>query len=168
MNYASFLSKVKAPPDQEEAAVYMVKVKNQAFRKKKLANPAVYGHPVWKRRFEFPELKDGEGLTPEEVDKFREVYAMADPSHAGFLGHRQFTDMLSLLNIDVEEETLKLMFSEMDENDDNEIDFYEFVPCMVKYIGASVKILQTNRAKRIKSIPPHLIIIIMYIEFMQR
>ena len=123
-------------PDQEEAAVYMVKVKNQAFRKKKLANPAVYGHPVWKRRFEFPELKDGEGLTPEEVDKFREVYAMADPSHAGFLGHRQFTDMLSMLNIEVEEETLKLMFSEMDENDDGEIDFEEFVPCMVKHIGA--------------------------------
>ena len=31
---------------------------------------------------------------------------MADPTHVGFLGHRQFTDMLKMLNIEVDEETL--------------------------------------------------------------
>jgi AI-2 transport protein TqsA len=111
-----------------------LKAKQQAFRKLKQQNPAVYGHPVWNRRYEFPDLKDGAGLSEAEVDKFKEVYAMADPTHVGFLGHRQFTDMLKMLNIEVDEETLLIMFTEMDENDDGEIDFDEFVPSMVKHI----------------------------------
>jgi AI-2 transport protein TqsA len=112
------------------------KIKQQAFRKKKQQNPAVYGHPVWNKRYEFPDLKDGAGLSEAEVDKFKEVYAMADPTHVGYLGHRQFTDMLKMLNIDVDEETLAIMFTEMDENDDGEIDFEEFVPSMVLHIDA--------------------------------
>lgn len=103
-------------------------------RKKKQENPAVYGHPVWNKRYEFPDLKDGAGLSEEEIDKFKEVYAMADPTHVGYLGHRQFTDMLKMLNIEVDEETLAIMFTEMDENDDGEIDFEEFVPSMVLHI----------------------------------
>jgi len=121
-------------PDQETAAVYMMKMKKQEFRKKKQENPAVYGHPIWNRRFEFPDLKDGEGLTEDEVDKFKEIFAMADPQHVGFLGHRQFTDMLNMLNIEVEPEVLAEMFVEMDGNDDGEIDFDEFVPSMVNHI----------------------------------
>ena len=121
-------------PDQETAAVYMMKVKKQAFRKKKAENPAVYGHQIWNKRYEFPDLKDGAGLSEEEVDKFKELFAMADPQHIGYLGHRQFTDMLKMLNIEVEEEELQEMFMEMDENDDGQIDFDEFVPTMVKHI----------------------------------
>ena len=121
-------------PDQEVAAVYIMKMKKQEFRKKKQMNPAVYGHPVWLKRFEFPDLKDGAGLTEDEVDKFKEIFAMADPTHVGFLGHRQFTDMLAMLNIEVEGEVLAQMFVEMDENDDGEIDFDEFVPSMVNHI----------------------------------
>ena len=122
-------------PDQETAAVFMMKLKKNAFRKKKQENPAVYGHQVWTRRYEFPDLKDGKGLSEEEIDKFKELFAMADPQHIGYLGHRQFTDMLKMLNIEVEPDELQEMFQEMDENDDGEIDFEEFVPTMVKHIS---------------------------------
>lgn len=94
----------------------------------------MYGHPVWTKRYEFPDLKDGTGLTEAEIDRFKVVYAMADPTHVGYLGHRQFTDMLKMLNIEVDAETLAVMFTEMDENDDGEIDFDEFVPSMVHHI----------------------------------
>lgn len=121
-------------PDAEEAALYMLKAKQMEMRKKRQTNPAVYGHPVWEQRFEFPSLKDGAGLDEAEIEKFKEVYAMGDPTHVGYLGHRQFTDILKMLNIDVDEETLLQMFAEMDENDDGEIDFDEFVPSMVNHI----------------------------------
>ena len=121
-------------PDQETAAVYMMKIKKQAFRKKKQENPAVYGHQIWNKRYEFPDLKDGAGLSEEEIDKFKELFAMADPQHIGYLGHRQFNDMLKMLNIEVEEEELQEMFLEMDENDDGQIEFDEFVPTMVRHI----------------------------------
>jgi AI-2 transport protein TqsA len=112
----------------------MMKIKKQAFRKKKQENPAVYGHQIWNKRYEFPDLKDGAGLSEEEIDKFKELFAMADPQHIGYLGHRQFNDMLKMLNIEVEEEELQEMFLEMDENDDGQIEFDEFVPTMVRHI----------------------------------
>jgi len=121
-------------PDQEAAAVYMMKLKKLEFRKKKQQNPAVYGHQVWNKRYEFPDLKEGKGLEEEEVDKFKELFAMGDPQHIGYLGHRQFKDLLKMLNIEVDEEELQEMFLEMDENDDGQIEFDEFVPTMVRHI----------------------------------
>ena len=43
----------------------MMKMKKNAFRKKKQENPAVYGHQVWNKRYEFPDLKDGKGLSED-------------------------------------------------------------------------------------------------------
>jgi Ca2+-binding EF-hand superfamily protein len=43
---------------------------------------------------------------------------MADLDQIGYLGHRQFADLLGILNIETTEEILQNMFVEMDENDD--------------------------------------------------
>ena len=43
------------------------------------------------------------GLTEQEIIKFQEIYAMADNQNLGYLGRRQFTDLLKLLNIVVGE-----------------------------------------------------------------
>lgn len=40
--------------------------------------------------------------TPQETIKFQEIYAMADSQNNGYLGRRQFTDLLKLLSIVVE------------------------------------------------------------------
>jgi predicted PurR-regulated permease PerM/Ca2+-binding EF-hand superfamily protein len=122
-------------PSAEEAALYMITARKNELRRLKQKNPAVYGHPVWEKRYEFPDLNDGKGLTRDELDKFREVFSMCDPTHVGYMGHRQFTDMLNMLGIEVDDETLKQMFIEMDENDDGEIDFEEFVPAMFHHIS---------------------------------
>jgi Ca2+-binding EF-hand superfamily protein len=43
---------------------------------------------------------------------------MADLDQIGYLGHRQFADLLGILKIETTEEILQNMFVEMDENDD--------------------------------------------------
>eukprot|EP01046_Picozoa_sp_COSAG06_P060236 COSAG06_NODE_12742_length_1335_cov_1.633194_3_plen_87_part_00 len=43
---------------------------------------------------------------------------MADLDQIGYLGHRQFADLLDILKIETTEEMLQNMFVEMDENDD--------------------------------------------------
>ena len=85
--------------------------------------------------------------TPQETIKFQEIYAMADSQNNGYLGRRQFTDLLKLLSIVVEgvrlrrapsrpaapliylaysstkQEQLSKMFEDMDENGDGQIEF---------------------------------------------
>ena len=61
---------------------------------------------------------------------------MVDNKYAGFLGHRQFTDLLKLLAIDVEPDVLSKMFQDMDDNDDGEIEFHEFVPGIVNNVDS--------------------------------
>ena len=70
------------------------------------------------------------GLTEEELLKFQEIYAMSDSTNIGYLGRRQFTDLLKLLSIMVEDDQLEKMFTEMDENGDGQIQFDEFVQAM--------------------------------------
>ena len=48
---------------------------------------------------------------------------MADIEHIGYLGRRQFSDLLSIMNIEVDEDLLEKMFVEMDENGDGQIEF---------------------------------------------
>ena len=89
------------------------------YRKKKMANPAIYGNPVWDKEWSLSGLD----LTEEELFKFKEVYSMADIEHIGYLGRRQFSDLLSIMNIEVDEDLLEKMFVEMDENGDGQIEF---------------------------------------------
>eukprot|EP01052_Picozoa_sp_SAG31_P046725 SAG31_NODE_9049_length_1343_cov_1.037781_3_plen_162_part_01 len=96
-------------------------------RDRKLKNPKVFNHPVWRTDYDFPDLK----LSAEEIDKFKELFSMCDTVYAGYLGHRQFTDLLKLLGVEVTEEVLQNMFAEMDENNDGQIEFDEFVPGIV-------------------------------------
>ena len=91
------------------------------YRKKRMANPAIYANPIWDKEWDLSGLN--EELTEEELFKFKEVYSMADIEHIGYLGRRQFTDLLSILNIDVDDDTLEKMFMQMDENGDGQIEF---------------------------------------------
>jgi len=101
------------------------------YRKKKMANPAIYGNPVWDKEWSLSGLD----LTEEELFKFKEVYSMADIEHIGYLGRRQFSDLLSIMNIEVDDDLLDKMFIEMDENGDGQIEFDEYISAMVNNIG---------------------------------
>jgi len=95
--------------------------------KNKKIDKFIRNHPVW----EIPDLDASQwGLTEDELFMFQEIFAIAEPDKQGFLGQRQFIDLLALLKIEVDHETLEKMFLEMDENGDNQITFDEFVASM--------------------------------------
>ena len=48
---------------------------------------------------------------------------MADYEQLGYLGRKQFTDLLGILQIYPDDDTLESMFLEMDENGDGQIQF---------------------------------------------
>jgi hypothetical protein len=104
----------------DDAAPELTELERE-FRKKKMANPAIYGNPIWEVEWDLSGMK--EELTEEELFKLKEVYSMADIEHIGYLGRRQFTDLLTIMNMDVDDATLETMFTEMDENGDGQIQF---------------------------------------------
>ena len=121
----------KLVPSKDEAQIILIKEREKRMRHMKNQNPRVYNHPVWNQEFSFPDLD----INVDEVDKFKELFSMVETEYCGYIGHRQFTDLLKLLAVDVSEEVLKKMFDEMDENDDGEITFDEFVPGIVHNIS---------------------------------
>ena len=59
------------------------------------------------------------GLSEDELFMFQECYAIADVACLGYLGQKQFKDLLKLLQIETTAEQLDTMFAQMDENNDN-------------------------------------------------
>jgi predicted PurR-regulated permease PerM len=116
----------------DDAAPELTELERE-FRKKKMANPAIYGNPIWEVEWDLSGMK--EELTEEELFKLKEVYSMADIEHIGYLGRRQFTDLLTIMNMDVDDATLETMFTEMDENGDGQIQFDEYAVSMVNNLG---------------------------------
>jgi AI-2 transport protein TqsA len=101
--------------------------------KNKKIDKFIRKHPVW----EIPDLDASQwGLTEDELFMFQEIFAIAEPDKLGYMGQRQFKDLLALLKITVTDEKLATMFQEMDENDDNQITFDEFVGAMSKNLDA--------------------------------
>lgn len=88
--------------------------------------------------FQTAEYQDASqwGLSDEELFKFQEIFAIADPDKLGYLGQIQFKQLLKLLNVEVSTEQLDKMFLEMDENGDNQIQFDEFVAAMASNLDA--------------------------------
>ncbi len=93
------------------------------YRKKRMANPTIYANPIWDTEGGYAELQAKLGLTDEELFKFKEVFSMVDIEHIGYLGRRNFTDLLDMLQIDVSDDVMEKMFVEMDENGDGQIEF---------------------------------------------
>jgi predicted PurR-regulated permease PerM len=107
---------------------------------KRMANPQIYGNPVFDPAKDWrdsinektkSELGDEDEAQRIKLWKFQEIYAMADIEHIGYLGRKNFRDLLKILDIEVEGDKLDEMFAMMDENNDNQIDFGEFLTAMV-------------------------------------
>lgn len=106
------------------------------FRRKRMAQKQIYTNPCWA---DYPSVTDC-GLTDDDLDeqqlfKMKEVYSMADYEQVGYLGRRQFTELLQIMQITPDDDTLEAMFTEMDENGDGQIGFDEFVAAMVHNLG---------------------------------
>jgi Ca2+-binding EF-hand superfamily protein len=120
-------------PSAEETAVFEMQWRTKMMRDRRQKNPAVYNNPVWDREYDL-----GVTISDEDVDRFKTVYSMADIEHLGFLGRRQFLDLLKMIGQDAvldSPELIENMFTEMDEDGDGQIEFPEFVRAMVNHIG---------------------------------
>lgn len=102
----------------------------------KTSKPAIYGNNVWTNELYTLEkvFEDGD-VADESFFSMKEVYAMADYENVGFLGRRQFKDLLDLLNIAVDDDMLVQMFNDMDEDANGQIEFDEFASAMVSNLG---------------------------------
>ena len=120
-------------PSAEETALFEMQWRSKIMRDRRQKNPAVYNNPVWDKEFDL-----GVSISDEDIDRFKVVYSMADIEHMGFLGRRQFLDLLKLIGQDFvleNPELIDIMFREMDEDGDGQIEFPEFVRAMVNHIG---------------------------------
>lgn len=120
-------------PGAEETAMFEMQWRSKIMRDRRQKNPAVYNNPVWDKEFDL-----GVTISDEDIDRFKVCYSMADIEHLGFLGRRQFLDLLKLIGQDAvleEPELIDNMFQEMDEDGDGQIEFPEFVRAMVNHIG---------------------------------
>jgi Ca2+-binding EF-hand superfamily protein len=120
-------------PSAEETALFEMQWRSKIMRDRRQKNPTVYNNPVWDKEFDL-----GVSISDEDIDRFKVVYSMADIEHMGFLGRRQFLDLLKLIGQDVvlaDPTLIDNMFREMDEDGDGQIEFPEFVRAMVNHIG---------------------------------
>lgn len=69
-------------------------------------------------------------IDPDKLFQLQNLYAVADATNMGYLGQRQFKDLLALLDIIADDDQLAVMFEEMDANGDNQITFDEFAISM--------------------------------------
>jgi len=108
--------------------------RSDRIRAKNKLDRFIRGNPV----FANPAYQQADqwGLTDDELMKFMEIYAIADPDCLGYLGQIQFKRLLALINVQVSQEQLDKMFEEMDENGDNQISFDEFVAAMASNLDA--------------------------------
>jgi AI-2 transport protein TqsA len=74
-------------------------------------------------------------LKQEAIERARRKrLAIADADMLGYLGQIQFRKLMNLCKIELSRQQMEDMFADMDENNDNEITFDEFVAAMAKHL----------------------------------
>ena len=124
------LDLLRIVPSVEETALHEMQVRTKAMRRRREENPALYSNPVWEQSFDL-----GVEVAEDDVEYLKRMFAMADIAHVGFLGRRQFLDLIQMLGIEADAATTETMFRDMDADGNGQIEFPEFVRSMVSHIG---------------------------------
>ena len=85
-------------------------------------------------------------LTPLELAQFTEIFQLVDTDHGGTITKSEFTNLLHTLRVQVTPDEIEAMMSEIDNNDDGEIDFEEFITIMSKKVAAKYTSQQVKAA----------------------
>jgi Ca2+-binding EF-hand superfamily protein len=80
-----------------------------------------------------PHLK----LSEEEERGFREIFNLVDRDKGGSISKEELAQLMNTLGINASPQELELMINEIDQNNDGEIQFEEFVAVMSKKVQAS-------------------------------
>ncbi|KAG5181620.1 hypothetical protein JKP88DRAFT_257924 [Tribonema minus] len=81
--------------------------------------------------------EDAYQLTAEEVAEFREIFSLVDRDGGGTITKVELGDLMDTLGIEATAEEIELMVAEIDQDNNGEIDFQEFVAVMSRKVNAS-------------------------------
>mmetsp|Transcript_22818 Transcript_22818/g.63087 ORF Transcript_22818/g.63087 Transcript_22818/m.63087 type:complete len:483 (+) Transcript_22818:400-1848(+) len=85
-------------------------------------------------------------MSPQEVESLiMELFLEADLDHSGYLDRHEFHNVLRSANLNLNDQQLRQILAEADENEDNVIQYREFLPIMVDVLQ-SLKAKQQARA----------------------
>ena len=74
-------------------------------------------------------------LTPEEIQGYKEIFDLVDTDRGGSIEKAELSELMDTLGMDVGDDEIELMMTEIDEDGDGEIDFAEFVAVMSKKVA---------------------------------
>eukprot|EP00743_Colponemidia_sp_Colp-15_P002531 GILK01002743.1.p1 GENE.GILK01002743.1~~GILK01002743.1.p1 ORF type:complete len:168 (-),score=33.75 GILK01002743.1:747-1214(-) len=76
-------------------------------------------------------------LTAEEIQEFREIFNLVDKDGGGSISKEELGELMATLGIKSTKEELDLMISEIDQDNNGEIEFDEFVAVMSRKVNAT-------------------------------
>jgi len=76
-------------------------------------------------------------LTKEEEREFKEIFNLVDKDHGGSISKVELGQLMETLAISASQQEIDMMVSEIDKNNDGEIQFEEFVAVMSRKVQAS-------------------------------
>ncbi len=79
----------------------------------------------------------GTKLTAEEEKEFREIFNLVDKDKGGSISKKELSQLMQTLGINADENEINLMINEIDKNNNNEIEFEEFVAVMSRKVQAT-------------------------------
>ena len=76
-------------------------------------------------------------MSKEELAEFREIFDLVDKDKGGSISRDELGELMDTLGIWASKEEIDLMINEIDEDNNGEIDFEEFVAVMSRKVNAN-------------------------------
>ena len=90
-----------------------------------------------------------EQLSHEELAEFREIFNLVDRDGGGSISKEELGELMDTLGINASQEEVDLMIEEIDQDNNGEIDFDEFVAVMSRKVNANYTPAQVKNAFKI-------------------
>ena len=88
-------------------------------------------------------------LSREELAEFREIFNLVDRDGGGSISKEELGELMDTLGINASQEEVDLMIEEIDQDNNGEIDFDEFVAVMSRKVNANYTPAQVKNAFKI-------------------
>lgn len=88
-------------------------------------------------------------LSEDELAEFREIFNLVDRDGGGTITKEELGELMDTLGIDATPEEIDLMINEIDQDNNGEIDFSEFVAVMSRKVNATYTSAQVKNAFKV-------------------
>jgi calmodulin len=94
-------------------------------------------------------------MSAEELAEFREIFDLVDKDKGGSISREELGELMDTLGIRASKEEIDLIINEIDEDNNGEIDFEEFVAVMSRKVNANYTAQQVKKAFKAFEAPGH-------------